>query len=501
MSSVHIEKVKSVLLVVLFLSTILLLYFFWENISINKIAMPQDPIEIEKQEIPQSMDVAQPSRITVSFGAENYTVIPFSNKDIWFNSQDEKYSIIEEFSRFGQTENILVMEINQSQFIEVMKESSINAEFFYPIPFADFCEQYEIRKPQSYDAIENISSIGYSVGSPNSLFIYDGKNRKYYILIADSDNTDTLDSDLTNFSELISSIESMGYNPYYPLSVFLGVNNSALIPLDIESKMRSFSFRQDSYIHQVDKINEMAESFFGESFDFVRKITEDNGTIIYMYGYGQKVLIVNTDGSFEYKEELLNENNSDQKYFEALETALQFVAVHGSWKSLDGAKLTPYLKNVEMGSDKKKSYRFTFGMVANGVPIFYEQGESIIIDVTMGQVTYYKRNMIDFDQEELDEIETLSTSNTFTAVNMIAQNFELIYEILLENNVVTEITDKNQIFEEVSNHISNMQIGYMKPEFSNTSENQILPAWIVSIDNIKIFFDLYNAEPLGYSHE
>lgn len=485
-----IEKFKNILLVVLFLSTILLLYFFWGNVSFDKIGIPEEVIGLE---IPLSKEVIQPSKIMVSFGAGNYTVVPLGNTDVWDNDTPEKDSIVEEFNRFGQTENILVKEITNSQYSEIMKFRSIQAEFSYYIPFTDFCEKYQIRKQQSYDVIENISSIGYSEGSSESIFIYDGKNKKYYWLVADSDHTD--------FIGLIASIESKGYNPYYPLSVYLGVGNDTLIPLDIETNLRNFSIRQDSYVHQHEKINEMAERFFGESFDFIRKITEDNGKTIYMYGYGQKVLIVNTDGSFEYKEELLIENSSEIKFFDALDTALQFVAAHGSWQSLDGAKMKPYLKNVLIDPNKKKSYQFTFGMKTNGTPLFYERGESIVVEVTLGQVTYYRRNMIDFDQEEIDAIESMSSNDTYSPINMIAQNCEYIYDILLEKGQESFETDKNQIFNKVSSLITNMQIGYVKPADSFTTNNKVKPVWVVTLDKVNIYLDLYSAEPIGYSQE
>lgn len=245
----------------------------------------------------------------------------------------------------------------------------------------------------------------------------------------------------------------------------------------------------------------MAERFFGESFDFIRKITEDNGKTIYMYGYGQKVLIVNTDGSFEYKEELLIENSSEIKFFDALDTALQFVAAHGSWQSLDGAKMKPYLKNVLIDPNKKKSYQFTFGMKTNGTPLFYERGESIVVEVTLGQVTYYRRNMIDFDQEEIDAIESMSSNDTYSPINMIAQNCEYIYDILLEKGQESFETDKNQIFNKVSSLITNMQIGYVKPADSFTTNNKVKPVWVVTLDKVNIYLDLYSAEPIGYSQE
>ena len=106
-----IEKAKSIILVVLFLSTILLLCFFWENVSFNKIGFPEEAVQLE---ITLSKEVTQPSRIIVNFGAENYTVVPLSNTDVWDNDTTDKDSIVKdsivkEFKRFGQTENILVV--------------------------------------------------------------------------------------------------------------------------------------------------------------------------------------------------------------------------------------------------------------------------------------------------------------------------------------------------------------------------------------------------------
>jgi len=489
-----IEEVKNITLVVLFLSTVLLLYFFWGNISFDQLK----PTAAQTGgEVPDVISLIKPEQIVVNFGADNYTVLPPG--DVWYTpTESDKDSFVKELGRFGPQENVLVKEISFDQYQQVMKLRSIRAEFSYDIPISDFCTYFGMKKPQSYDTIETVTEIGYSTAEEKSLFIRDGKNDKFYWLAADSEENDGANK--MDFPGLISSIETKGYSIYYPVSSYLGgsVKNDTLVPLSVQANLKSFLFRQDFYSYQSEKINAMAEGFFGGNFDFVRKITEENGTIIYMYGYGQNVLIVNTDGSIEYKEEPTG-GSSEQGFSGELETAVNYVAAHGSWESLDRARLTPYLKDVIRDPDKKKGYRFIFGMEVNGSRLFYETGDPIVVDVTSGQVTYYKRHMIDFDQKDIEAVETDASKDAFSAVNLIAQNFRYIYEILLQKGEAPATNDQAVMFNEIASMVKGMQIGYMKP--SNMEAAEIRPVWAVTVNSTEIYFDLYSAEPVGYSRD
>ncbi len=492
MSKSMIEKIKNYSLVALFLSTVLLLYFFWGNLSFDDINF-QNEQTIE--EPPKTDYLIKPEQIIVNFGADNYTVILPEKRDIWYNDGD-KSCMVNEIDRFGQADDILVEEITYDKYQEVMKKyRSIRAEFSYNIPISDFCRNFDINKPQSYNTIQTVTIIGYSTAVEKNLFVFDGKNNKYYRLVAGENKDNIVDPD---FPGLIASIESEGYNSYYPISIYSGVENDALtlVPVSLETNLKSFPYRQDTYSYQAQKINALAENFFGENFDFVRRIIEDNGTVIYMYGYGQNVLIVNTDGSIEYKEEQTNDKIK-QSFLDALNTAIQYVAKHGSFKSLDGAKLTPYLKDAILNPAKEEGYRFVFGMEVNENRLFYEEGDAIVVDVISGQVTYYKRNMIDFDQEELDTIETYSAEDVFSSVNLIAQNYQYIFNILLQSGEVETTTDSSVMFEEIASLVSDMQIGYVR--LSDKDVMEIQPVWVVTINDLDIFFDLYSAEPISYS--
>jgi len=490
-----IEKAKNFSLVVLFISTVLLLYFFWGNISFDELKSPSTQVV---GEVPDTVNLLKPEQITVNFGADNYTILPPG--DIWYNQSDEVDSFVEELDRFGPAENILVEGITYDQYQKVMKLKSIWAEFSYNIPTSDFCSKFNMTKPQSYDAIETITAIGYSTADlGNSLYIYDGKNQNYYRLVAEVSKDSVNKTGNTEFPDLINSIEEEGYNIYYPISSYLGVKNDTLVPLSLEANLKSFPFRQDTYSYQTEKISAIAEQFFGGNLDFVRTIVEESGTIIYMYGYGQNVLIVNTDGSIEYKEEQTG-NNVGQSFSEAMDTAMEFIASHGSWESLEGAKLTPYIKDVVLNPNKEEGYRFIFGMEVDGNRLYYAEGYPLIVDVIAGQVTYYKRQIIDFDQEDIEAIETASAEDAFSAVNLIAQNYKYIYDILFQAGEIKATADQAEMFESIASLVNSMETGYVK--LDNEEITEIQPVWVVALKNgSEVYFDLYTADPIGYSKE
>ncbi|MDF3001423.1 MAG: hypothetical protein K0Q48_1542 [Bacillota bacterium] len=489
MSRSTIEKVKNISLVALFFSTVLLLYFFWGNISFDRIGLTGST---DISDVPKAELVVKPDKIVINFGNNNYTVITSRSTAIWY---DPAYtdSMAGEFNSFGQAGDILVEEITYDKYETVTKYRSIWTEFAYDIPMADFCTIFDIKKPSGYDGIETVTAVGYSTAVDKSIFIYDGKNHKYYRLVADSSKANSAD-----FAKLISKAEGQGYTSYYPVSVILGdsvVNSTLLVPDSVATNLNDFSFRQDTYPNETAKITSIAKNFFG-NLDFVRTITEDKGTVIYMYGYGQNVLIVNTDGSIEYKEEQVS-GSPQPNFLDALNLAMQYVEEHGTWKSLNGAKLTPYLKDVTVNPNKKRGYQFVFGMEINGNRLFYEDGDPIVITVTSGQVTYYKRNMIDFDQEALSSMETYSPESAYSSVNLIAQNYQYIYNVLLQTELISTAVAPDDMFETIAAMVTNMQTGYLR--LADTGITEIQPVWIVSVEDVKIYFDLYTAQPLSYS--
>ncbi|MBN7773305.1 two-component system activity regulator YycH [Clostridium aminobutyricum] len=467
-----IEKTKNIALVVLVFTTILLLYFLWGDSSLDDFNFLDENAPVKKL---LAEDVIVPKEIIISMGNGNYTV-----------GKDEFPEIISTFKKFSKQQNLLVDEIPKEKYQEVMEYPSIRAVFNYNINFSGFCGRYGITQALGFNNISTLSELGFSKGRQDSVFIYDGASKKYFRIWCDSENN------FTSFEDIASNTEN---TTYYPLKIYLGEEstNETLIPIELPTSLKTVPFEQDFNVGEKEIINTFAQTFFGESLDFVRILEESNGTVIFMYGYGQKILIISPDGSAEYKEEQKNIDTNQVSFFDALDTALSFVASHGGFKTVNGKELKPYLTEVSSISGEKNDFRFVFSFTVDGNKLYYPYKAPLTIEVTNGQVSYFRRNFIAVDEES--EKQTPQTEKQ-TAINMLALNFENIKGIL-----ISEKEQQKQIsFEQLANDIDGLYIGYYRP-LTDREPKDLIPAWIVEIDGVRFFMDLYDGDWLGYSLE
>lgn len=509
-----IERMKTVLIVVLTLLTILLLYFFWKDSSTDNSFELSPVMAIlmgEDTYIPSVEDVIVPQEIVVNFKYQsgNYTVVDTGKEKYW-------NAAVGELQQFSRETNIQVKEIPKDQYDQIMEFRSIQFTFSYDIPFAEFCDRFQIRRFQGSDAVQNLSSMGYCADKNDSLFFYDRKNNKYYRMFVDKSK----EKWKNGFDQMLDQIENGGdYVHYLPASSYmLGTDekdpeNNAFMPLHFTSNLKPFSYEPEFKTGETDKINDLAETFYGKNFDFIRRLTESQGTMIFMYGYGQKVLIAGTDGTLEYKEEA-SDDSSDQSFFGAMDTALRFVASHGSWYIDESSKEDPQiiLKSAALlQKDKSKTYRFAFDMAIGDHPICIQKGYAVVIEVTGSQVTYYKRNMMKINAAEvLRNLKTEGETETVDAVNTIALNYDYISKFLIKQGIISanasseKEDQKTPYLKDIVEAMSSIQTGYVKDQESD----KVVPAWIVTFSNkdnskkCNLYFNLYRkakAEPIGYN--
>lgn len=481
------ENIKTAIIVVLSLSTILLLYFYWYQTPFERFKITPAVTDIE---IPPITEIVIPEQIVLSFGEENYCIAPIEKNDLWYGGEQSLQSdMIREFRKFSNSENILTEEITESQYNQVFNYRYIKAEFSYAMPFVDFCEIYEVKRPSSYSSIENINQLAYSEGSEVSLFIKDSIKNKYYRLFSDKD--------MTNFKRIILEVEQSQHDIYYPLGTFLGIENNTLIPVFLDINDTPLLYKQEVYPYDQDEINDIAKKFFGESFDFIRKITENSGKIIYMYGYGEKVFIVNADGSMEFKEKFDGENYATKKYFEALNIAVKFIGLNGGLYTAHGEPIKLYLKDVTETTKGQKGHRFVFGQLINDTKLQYESGAIVEVEVVGGQVTYYYRNIIELDERAGLESDNEMPPDALSAINMLAQNYQYINQAIGETAVGKELVENT--FEAVAKTIKSVDTAYLKLENTENTGSIIYPAWVVEAEECQIFFGLYDWKPLCFT--
>ena len=478
----YIERMKSFLIVALFISAMLLLYFFWENPALPTFRFSQIVSE-DTVQTPTVNDVLWPQQVSVNFGTGGSTVIPYDQQNSW------QLGLLA-LRRFAKAEDLTVMTITKEQYLQIMQFRSICFQFQYSMPFGSFCDEYNIMEEQRLNLITSFSLLSYSAGSPDSLFIADEKTGEYYRLVS-SKNSASLET-------LIKAIEQTGYVAYYPIGTFLGTTNQTLMPLAYKTKIASIPCFPEFDRSDEAAIKGFAQKFFGQSFDFVRRIEESNGTLIYMYGYGQKVLTF-SQGSVEYKESV-DGSGVKQTYFESLKTVLQFVASHGGWELPDNTGISPNLQYSEaIKKDKMDGYRFVFGAKTAGEDVFYDKGSCITVEIINGQITYYKRDLIKVNPDDAAKADG-KERETYAPVNMLAQNYKYIVSMLVSEGYTFKQTEGDALFDEVSNMIDQIRTGYVRTAPTEGSGAQELdPAWVVTINDFEIYFDLYDAAPLGYA--
>lgn len=496
-----IETIKSCLIVVLSLSAVLLLYFFWENLSLKNLrwewnsGKEQVAVPVEKPGIPQ---VILPAEVQIHLADELYTVILPEDYDVWQLGSSA-------LAKFSKGEGSGAEEISEEKYREVMSDRSLQIKFNYAVPFEGFCRQFSVSYSR-YGSIRNMTVLAYSDATPESLFVHDGANDRYYRLVGPAAETAV-------FAQVLDAVEQDGtYSPYYPASSYLGVNNSeAVLPVFLERTLtRVTSVRNLAGEERDEASDVLARTFFGDNLDFVRRLEDSNGTITYMYDYGQRVLTVDKLGVALYKEELA-EATATTGFYGSLDAAIDFVANHGGWYPkceelrLEERGLTPFLwSGREIQSGNRNGWRFSFGY-RRGNEVFYnDAGAAIVVEVFDGQITYYHRNVFD---SILVRGMVSSLWEAKDSANTIAQNTDWIYETLLAEGVFTEeeesdqkttgphlLTDE-QRFDRIGEAVQRVQEGYIL----SSGKAQAERCWVIQIKGVLFFFELFSGEPMGYT--
>jgi hypothetical protein len=488
------ERLKNIILVVSVLSTILLLYFLWNDDAGAGFRVPGANDE-SVETIPVET-VLYPERIVVNFGAENYTV-PSETASLWYGAAEgEAPSFMSGLKKFLASDNIAVGAISKEDFLDVMRARSVRADFSFAIPLAEFCVRFDLPRPAPVSAVDAFTCAAYSEASPESLFLCDKPGELYYRLAAENE---------AGFRELIDFIESLGNASYYPLRTLSGVENDTMLPLGADDAPSGLSYAPGIDPSDEEALSEMTRAFFGNRFDFTRKITEGDGTTVYMYGYGEKVLVIHRDGSFEYSATDADRSGA-AGFFDALTAALTFAASHGEPDATRAAMPKQlYLKDARSAfADGLRTYRFSFGLKIDGYPVYYPNAEPLIIEVAGRQARYYKRDMIDGLPRESEGADA-DAAEAYTPFELLTEHFAYMYEILSAKELAepsAEVRDDERMFERVAEMVTDISPGLLRPaetdSYAARDGRDLLPIWMLTAGGVDFYFDLYTGMPAGY---
>lgn len=480
-----IEKVKTLIIVVLFLTAILLLYFFWKGFSFDELRLELPQVSSENVLRLSPEELVAPKDVQVTFGPDNYSLYTSNTGELW-------KSFLLDLASFSKSENIFVEEISLSQWIESMQLKSIRYTFSYPLP-TSYLESLGVAGFSQASGLEAFTTIGYSVASRESIFLSDRQTGKYYRMVSDRD--------YTSQDNQITSLETQPRSLCYPISMFYGAANATLLPYDLQSQLQPLAVHQEPAEDLEEYQQRIAEEFFGENLDFIRKITGENNQVVYMYGVGERVLSLDPSGRLEYSQQPGN-SGSALSFYDALVLASDFVATHGNWLSFQKEPMDAYLIQAQALEEngRKNGYRFFFGDKANGYPLYSQQGAQILVEVTGNQVTRYERNTLSILQT-LTSPEPAGTAQACPIIEILPADYHILAQILrqLGQEVSGETPDDQ--FNAVLQQISSVSLGYFEQINGETGAVYYTPCWVIRLSGANVFFDLYNGAYLGYLSE
>lgn len=478
------ERFKTLLLTVLFILSLGLTQQLWMGVPAAEILPSTKTVENNDNNETNTydmttlmMNVISPQGFTVNFGGGYHTVFFSDGYNIWL----EAIPILSAY--FNQ--EVVLEEITQERWISINDFRSVRLDFDYDMPLSVLKTIVQGKDMGLAGKISTLRSIVIPVTEEGTLYIGNSIENKYYRV-----KIDQVDGDI---AEVIRAVEENGFDHYFAIKDIMGGENNTLMPIELNENIPKIKVVQEMDPSNMRQIEPIAGTFFGENFDFVRKITETSGAVIYMYGYGQKTLKVDASGILEYNEEVDNQRlSSSVELSEALRIAVRFVTEHADWPK------DAYLKEI-IEKDKKKSYIFIFGYRINGLPVhFYEKivPAPIEVEVTGRQVTRYRR-YVKREKIDVSFLEKLDNDKILSPQQILDKNFEDIKSLFIRADEENKRKEEKELLREILSSIYDVKLGYYDQPMGE--RDKLIPIWIMKVNNYLYYFDAYKGTILNRS--
>ncbi|SHJ96096.1 hypothetical protein [Tepidibacter formicigenes] len=441
------EKFKTLILIFLFLTSNILLLL---NISLIGFSLDLKKMYESNVSLGESLDfILKPERIYIHFGGGNNTEI-LKNKDEYWS--EAKLTLKETLIKEADLKEISYMEYlfkKDIKSIELKFNKGINGNILNKSMFL---------KKSSITKLGDILEILIPLVDDKAIYFLNSENKVYKVEV---DNLKSIN--------LVDELEKGNYIKYYTVNYMFDINNHTLFPLEMNLSYPMIKSKNNFDIYNDKEIQDLGKKFLNEKYDFANRIVETNGNNTFIYGYGEKVLRIYSNGYIEY----LNENTTDKDLTieQALNIALDFLRKHSiDWKKLNLSSIhKEVIKN-------KKAYRFSFYYKIKDLKLETNALNAPIQITVIGEDVYsYKAFAKNMDYILNDN----SRNNIIPPQEILNMNFSLLQK---DNNYL----NGSDIWE----NIKDVELIYF------LKDDKFIPAWKFYIGNKIYVFDAYKGENL-----
>lgn len=453
------EKVKTIILTVLVVLSIFLTQKIWLVSSISGMQTEAINTEINQKKILEIRDaLLKPSKISVNLGA--HYVNPAYNDDIWNLSR-----------RVVKNYFIGDPDVSPSTYEEYEQQRGVKSiEIFFGknIPSVLISSVFGSVDNRIVRDIKEIQQILIpAVGSAN-VYILSNADTVYKATLEDSQG-ELID-------EVFQYIEKQSYNRFY--SLFSDLGNPVLMPLSFNNTLPQIFIESKIDVTNDEAVVEHAKTFFDRNFDFIKTIKETSGSVLFIYGYGEKSVRINNRGRLEYSEDV--GNTASTNVISALDVAIDFVLKHGEFP--EGT----YIKEIN-SVEKNKGYSFGFAYRINDRPLHFTDHNivnPIEIEVYGEKVKNYKS----FIRKEMELPYVEINKTMLLPHNIIDNNFQMLKEDYFYN-LESESNEDDMLLKDIKSvnlvYLDNLEITRMQ---------LITPSWEIILKDKAYYFDAYDGE-------
>lgn len=351
--------------------SLFLSYSIWVSVPGNKSAVPQlfhgKSVDMDT--------VISPAKIVVHPGNTYHTLLQQSTT-LYDRTWDFSKKALASFWSGGSVSAVQVTD----DFFSVKK--GIEVTFPVPLP-ASFLKQF-LGLNTGRDILENstISSFFLVDDSEVTAYLKDSHGT-YYKLNKPQDGSE---QDFGELAKLLKDVTNAKLPKYANLP-----RSGAKLKISGGIYVSLSPYQLPTYfVKQETVLNDATAAKFFPDFSVTRKIEENDGAVIYTDG--QRGLRVYPDGALEYNAPSKRETKPLPGFYDALNTAVEFVNVCGGWP--ENAYLSSY-EIYDKGEDK--FYKFNFGIRIYGQPLVSDK-DYITLKVDGNQVRSFYKEVVSVDR-------------------------------------------------------------------------------------------------------
>jgi len=447
------QKIKNLILIIMVVVCVYLSSNIWLELPDFLTYNFEQDDKIVDEEIPEIniWNVVKPLKNIIKY-KDNYTVLYSDDEyNLWLNAVNMIYDGFESYDGNNNTTSSVAFPTQYLKF-----------DFPMDIPIEIFLGQMKIDNNKLYEDIKHIKNIIIDLDKSNCIYVYNGAD------------TIKIENDKINTESIVKIINGIDYSNSikYSLEETIG-EEKVQIPVPLEQAASNPVFVQSELdVFDTVAINKIAKDYFKNYYEYVRKVVEVSGNLVYMYR-NEKVLKINAEGQLNFYDSNIEFNNNNNDVYKSLIIALNFT------DEFLGFPKDGYMSNLEsIQSEGNYGYRFTFSYKILDRPILFSrvrENAALQIEVIGDNVVSYKRFIRKIDETQGEQMQVIS------AVDVINKN--------MQSSVVSDgLTELKPLKVEMIKDISNIYLGYF--DLSRVSKEQVLRVvWVIEIGDKSYIFN------------